>query len=37
MTWLGEHSQESDMAFYSTPPGVDVVGPGISRMEHAGS
>lgn len=36
MTWLGEHSQESDMAFYSTPPGADVVGPGISRMEHGG-
>ena len=36
MTWLGEHYQESDMAFYSTPPGRDVVGPGISRMEHGG-
>lgn len=36
MTWLGEHSQESDMAFYSTPPGADIVGPGISRMEHGG-
>jgi len=36
MTWLGEHSQESDMAFYSTLPGSQVVGPGISRMEHGG-
>ena len=36
MTWLGEHSQESDMAFYSTLPGAHVVGPGISRMEHGG-
>lgn len=36
MTWLGEHSQESDMAFYSTLPGVELVGPGISRMEHGG-
>lgn len=36
MTWLGEHSQESDMAFYSTPPGVEVVAPGISRLEHGG-
>jgi len=36
MTWLGEHSQESDMAFYSTLPGAEVVGPGISRMEHGG-
>jgi hypothetical protein len=36
MTWLGEHSQESDMAFYSTAPGNELVGPGISRMEHGG-
>jgi hypothetical protein len=36
MTWLGEHSQESDMAFYSTLPGEEIVGPGISRMEHGG-
>lgn len=36
MTWLGEHSQESDMAFYSTPPGEQIIGPGISRMEHGG-
>jgi hypothetical protein len=36
MTWLGEHSQESDMAFYSTLPGEQIVGPGISRMEHGG-
>lgn len=36
MTWLGEHSQESDMAFYSTLPGAQVVGPGISRMEYGG-
>ncbi|MEW6347556.1 MAG: hypothetical protein AB1646_00715 [Thermodesulfobacteriota bacterium] len=36
MTWLGEHTQESDMAFYSTLPGSQVVGPGISRMEHGG-
>ena len=36
MTWLGEHAQESDMAFYSTLPGAQIVGPGISRMEHGG-
>jgi len=36
MTWLGEHSQESDMAFYSTLPGAEIVGPGISRMEYGG-
>ncbi len=36
MTWLGEHHQESDMAFYSTKPGEKVVGPGISRCEYGG-
>ncbi|MGD9817127.1 MAG: hypothetical protein AB7V04_00350 [Desulfomonilaceae bacterium] len=36
MTWLGEHSQESDMAFYSTEPGANLVGSGISRLEHGG-
>lgn len=36
MTWLGEHEQESDMAFYSTSPGDNVVGPGICRCEYGG-
>ena len=36
MTWLGEHAQESDMAFYSTAAGDNVVGPGISRCEYGG-
>jgi len=36
MTWHGEHSQESDMAFYATPINVNVVGPGISRCEYGG-
>ncbi|OGP50290.1 MAG: hypothetical protein A2Y79_00940 [Deltaproteobacteria bacterium RBG_13_43_22] len=36
LTWLGEHNQESDMAFYATPAGEDVVGPGISRCEYGG-
>ena len=36
MTWLGEHSQESDMAFYSTLPADHVVGPGICRCEYGG-
>lgn len=36
MTWIGEHSQESDMAFYSTPVTRNVVGPGISRCEYGG-
>jgi len=36
MTWLGEHSQESDMAFYSTNPQEQHVGPGITRAEYGG-
>lgn len=35
-TWLGEHSQESDMALYATPLKNKVVGPGISRCEYGG-
>ena len=33
VTWLGEHNQESDMAFYATPAGDHLVGPGISRCQ----
>jgi hypothetical protein len=36
MTWLGEHQEESDMAFYATPAGEQVVGPGISRCVYGG-
>ena len=36
MTWLGEHDQESDMAFYSTNPAEQVVGPGIMRATYGG-
>jgi hypothetical protein len=36
MTWLGEHQEESDMAFYATPAGEHVVGPGISRCVYGG-
>lgn len=36
MTWLGEHSQESDMAFYATSPTEQVVGPGILRATYGG-
>ncbi|MBM3461863.1 MAG: hypothetical protein FJX76_07160 [Armatimonadetes bacterium] len=36
MTWHGEHEQESDMAFYSTPMGGKIVGPGIARCEYGG-
>ena len=35
-TWLGEHEQESDMAFYATSLTSNVVGPGISRCEYGG-
>jgi hypothetical protein len=35
-TWLGEHQNESDMAFYSTPPFEHLVGPGIGRGEYGG-
>jgi hypothetical protein len=36
VTWLGEHEQESDMAFYATPSGQHLVGPGISRCQYGG-
>lgn len=36
MTWLGEHEQESDMAFYSTEPAQAIVGPGVMRAEYGG-
>jgi len=35
-TWLGEHQNESDMAFYSTYPFEHLVGPGIGRAEYGG-
>lgn len=35
-TWLGEHEQESDMAFYASPMGENVVGPGICRCKYGG-
>jgi hypothetical protein len=35
-TWLGEHQNESDMAFYSTFPFDHLVGPGIGRGEYGG-
>lgn len=36
MSWLGEHDQESDMAFYATDPADHVVGPGILRCTYGG-
>ena len=35
-TWLDEHQNESDMAFYSTFPFDNIVGPGIGRAEYGG-
>jgi hypothetical protein len=35
-TWLGEHQNESDMAFYSTHPFDHLIGPGIGRAEYGG-
>lgn len=36
MTWLGEHDQESDMAFYATDPNERVVAPGIRKALYGG-
>jgi len=36
LTWLGEHAEESDMAFYATDPREKVIGPGICRAEYGG-
>jgi len=36
MTWIGEHEQESDMAFYATSMRQNVVGPGIVRCHFGG-
>jgi hypothetical protein len=35
-TWLGEHDQESDMAFFCTEPTTGIVGPGICRVTYGG-
>ena len=36
LTWMGEHQNESDMAFYATDPFENIVGPGIGRAEYGG-
>lgn len=36
MMWYAEHAKESDLAFYSTYPGINLIGPGISRVELGG-
>jgi hypothetical protein len=35
-TWLGEHDQESDMAFFCSEPTQGIVGPGICRVTYGG-
>ena len=35
-TWMAEHDQESTLAFYSTDPSADIVGPGIGRIFYGG-
>ena len=34
--WYAEHADESDLALYSTNPGADFDGPGISRCQYGG-
>ncbi|MHA1368400.1 MAG: hypothetical protein ACTSWN_12615 [Promethearchaeota archaeon] len=36
VTWWAEHLGESDMAFYSTIPEDNLIGPGIARVEVGG-
>ena len=36
VVWWGEHSEESDMAFYATQPGRRVTGPGICQSRYGG-
>ncbi|HUJ75038.1 MAG TPA: hypothetical protein VL359_09275 [bacterium] len=35
-TWFSEHAEESDLALYSTEPGQQFDGPGISRCQYGG-
>lgn len=37
VTWFAEHTEESTLAFYSTDPMKDLVGPGIARAEYGGA
>ncbi|MCO4781586.1 MAG: hypothetical protein KC646_04630 [Candidatus Cloacimonetes bacterium] len=36
MTWIGEHNQESDLAFYGTDYKDNIVGPGIGASQYGG-
>lgn len=35
-TWMAEHEDESTLAFYSTDPEDDIVGPGVGRIFYGG-
>lgn len=35
-TWMAEHQNESTLAFYSTDPADDIVGPGLGRIFYGG-
>jgi hypothetical protein len=36
-TWFAEHDEESTLAFYSTDPMKNLVGPGIAQAEYGGA
>ncbi|MHA1799564.1 MAG: hypothetical protein ACTSVY_14045 [Candidatus Helarchaeota archaeon] len=36
LTWVHEHDEESDLILYATGPGINIIGPGISRGEFGG-
>ena len=36
LNWIHEHDEESDLLLYATSPGINIVGPGISRGEFGG-
>lgn len=36
-TWFAEHNEESTLAFYSTDPMKNLVGPGIAQAEYGGA
>src|SRR5262249_38008311 len=36
-TWFAEHPNESTLAFFSTDPMKNLVGPGIAQAEHGGA
>ncbi|MHA1379801.1 MAG: hypothetical protein ACTSRG_15630 [Candidatus Helarchaeota archaeon] len=36
LDWRHEHDQESDLFIYATAPGLNIIGPGISRGEYGG-